>query len=126
MVQCTRWVEIQETVHYHINLDGILQVPTVFRLLNRPARKHGQQQFGIAERGEDCIKQDVDSALNCIDGSFPGGGTPLMERITTIRENIVQFKSTLLEKGAKCVVVIATDGIPTVVVEINSFKPFER
>merc|ERR1712038_2200675 len=34
IVSCTRWKEIQESVNYHINLSGLISLPTSFRLLN--------------------------------------------------------------------------------------------
>jgi Mg-chelatase subunit ChlD len=110
MVQCTRWNELQETVRCHVRLAGLLQAPTVFRLLNDPGNSHYQQQFSVAER-EEFIQQDVENALRCIE-SFPVGTTPLTEHVLEIRENVLQLKPTLMEKSQKVVVVIATDGIP--------------
>lgn len=111
MVQCTRWNELQETVRCHIRLAGLLQAPTVFRLLNDPGSAHYQQQFSVAERGEEFIQQDVTNALRCIE-SIPVGTTPLTEHVLEIRENVLQLQPTLKEKSQKVVVVIATDGIP--------------
>lgn len=74
MVQCTRWYELQETVVTHAKLAGMLQAPTVFRLLNDP--RNTQQQFSIAEQGEDRIQNDVKKAIDCVKRTSPQGTTP--------------------------------------------------
>jgi hypothetical protein len=74
MVQCTRWYELQETVVTHAKLAGMLQAPTVFRLLNDP--RNTQQRFSIAEQGEDRIQNDVKKAIDCVKRMSPQGTTP--------------------------------------------------
>merc|ERR1719420_2260305 len=66
MTNCTRWEEIQECLEYHINLVGLIQAPTRFRLLNNPGARVGRQQFAIAEdlSNPDGILRDVQDALN--------------------------------------------------------------
>lgn len=111
MVPCTRWKEIQETVDEHSRMAGILQVPTVFRLLNPPGNNR-RQQFSIAERGEEFIEKDIEIALTSMK-SQPQGLTPLTSHVRDIRKNILELEPTLKESGARVVVVIATDGVPS-------------
>lgn len=106
-VQCTRWNELRETVKYHAEMAGLLQAPTVFRLLNDPGKVHGPQQFGIAERGEDLIDEDLEIARKCL-GCSPGGMTPLSDHIRDIRENIIELEPTLKQNGTKVAIVLAT------------------
>ena len=110
MVECTRWFELQETVVKHARLAGVLQAPTVFRLLNDPVTT--QQQFSIAEQGEDCIPNDVKNAIDCINKSSPQGTTPLTDHVAEIRANVLEMEPCLKEKGQKVAIVIATDGLP--------------
>lgn len=108
MVECTRWVELQETVECHIRFAGLLEAPTVFRLLNP---ENSVQQFSVAENGPDCIQQDIQHALGCMRHS-PRGGTPLTEQVLEIRENVLELQPTLVEKGQKVAIILATDGVP--------------
>jgi Mg-chelatase subunit ChlD len=112
MVQCTRWTEIQGCVDYHAKLAGFLQVPTVFRLLNDPGSAEGRQQFSVAERGQEYIDEDIELAIRCM-RSQPTGLTPLTSHVRDIRKNIRELEPTLKANGARAVLVIATDGLPS-------------
>lgn len=112
-VNCTRWAEIKETVEYHARLSGLLESPTVFRLLNDPGRVAGPMQFSIAERGSEFVQEDLQIALNTIQSVSPSGVTPLSTHVREIRENIVAMRDDLSEMGQKVVVVLATDGLPS-------------
>lgn len=112
MVQCTRWTEIQECVQYHAKLAGVLQAPTFFRLLNNPGSAERRQHFSVADRGQEYIDEDIELAIRCM-RSQPTGLTPLTSHVRDIRKNILELEPTLKANGARCVLVIATDGLPT-------------
>jgi len=115
MTKCTRWEEIQECLEYHINLVGLIQAPTRFRLLNNPGAKVGRQQFTIAEdlSNPDGILRDVQDALNIMRNTRPGGCTPLTNHIHEIYHEISLMAPDLQSMGKKVAIVIATDGLPT-------------
>lgn len=112
-VNCTRWAEIKETVEYHARLSGLLESPTVFRLLNDPGKVVGPMQFSIAERGSEFVHEDLQIALNTIQTVSPSGVTPLSSHIREIRENVVAMRDDLSAMGQKVVIVLATDGLPS-------------
>mmetsp|Transcript_23082 Transcript_23082/g.48360 ORF Transcript_23082/g.48360 Transcript_23082/m.48360 type:complete len:410 (-) Transcript_23082:94-1323(-) len=112
-VNCSRWAEIQETVEYHAQMAALLEAPTVFRLLNDPGRLIGPQQFSVAERDPDFIREDLSIALNTIKSASPSGVTPLSEHVREIRSNVMAMKNDLSQNGQKVVVVLATDGLPS-------------
>jgi len=113
MTNCTRWEEIQECLEYHINLVGLIQAPTRFRLLNKPGGK--RQQFTIAEdlSNPDGILRDVQDALDIIRNTRPGGCTPLTNHIHEIYHEISLMAPDLQSMGKKVAIVIATDGLPS-------------
>jgi hypothetical protein len=112
-VTCTRWAEIRETVEYHVQMGALLEAPTVFRLLNDPGQMCGPQQFSVAERGPECIAQDVNIALTTLKQTAPSGATPLAEHVREIRENVLAMQPELVANGQKVVIVLATDGLPS-------------
>jgi hypothetical protein len=112
-VSCSRWAEIRETVEYHAQIAALLEIPTVFRLLNDPGRMCGPQQFSISERGPEYIAEDLNIALSTMKQATPSGVTPLAEHIREIRENMLDMQARLMENGQKVVIVLATDGLPS-------------
>eukprot|EP00977_Amphora_coffeiformis_P009970 scaffold2330_cov153-Amphora_coffeaeformis.AAC.2 len=124
VVECTRWAEMQQTVSYHVQLAALLQSPTVFRMLNDPGRVAGPQQFSIAETttssspggGSDAmtrISEQVAVAQQVMLNTTPGGVTPLIPHLQEVRQNILDMEDQLRAEGAKVVLVLATDGLPT-------------
>eukprot|EP00538_Stauroneis_constricta_P006547 CAMPEP_0119570526 /NCGR_PEP_ID=MMETSP1352-20130426/43655_1 /TAXON_ID=265584 /ORGANISM="Stauroneis constricta, Strain CCMP1120" /LENGTH=428 /DNA_ID=CAMNT_0007620195 /DNA_START=141 /DNA_END=1428 /DNA_ORIENTATION=+ len=113
MVSCTRWVEIRETVDYHSQMARLLQVPTVFRLLNDPGKAAGEQQFSIGERGQALLDDDLRIARQTMQKAQPSGVTPLASHVREIRQNVLSMLPQLDEHGGKVVIVLATDGLPT-------------
>jgi len=49
VVNCTRWTELAATVEDHAKLAGLVQVSTVFRMLNDPRTAHCPQEFAVAD-----------------------------------------------------------------------------
>eukprot|EP00566_Odontella_aurita_P011130 CAMPEP_0113533784 /NCGR_PEP_ID=MMETSP0015_2-20120614/4801_1 /TAXON_ID=2838 /ORGANISM="Odontella" /LENGTH=407 /DNA_ID=CAMNT_0000432883 /DNA_START=113 /DNA_END=1336 /DNA_ORIENTATION=- /assembly_acc=CAM_ASM_000160 len=113
VVSCTRWSEIQETVEYHARLAALLKAPTIFRMLNNPGSGVGQPQFGIADKGDSFIDQDLQLVLQIIQKSCPGGVTPLARHVREIREQVTGLASALNQRGQKVAIILATDGLPT-------------
>jgi hypothetical protein len=108
VVQCTRWGEMQETVSYHVQMAALIEAPTAFRLLNDPGRINGPQQFGVADKGQSLIPDDVEVALNTIKNSTPSGVTPLVQHLREIRENVLELQPSLQRDGTRVVITIAT------------------
>jgi len=113
LVPCTRWTELQQTVDYHVQMAGLLQAPTVFRLLNDPGRAAGEQQFSICENGPAQLDSDIARAKQTMLNASPGGVTPLSDHLKEIRQNVVELLPTLQRNGAKVAIILATDGLPT-------------
>ena len=114
MISCSRWEEIQETVNYHIQMAGLLETPTRFRLLNDPGAAVGPQQFSVADRGGNgSIDHDVQAALQIMKRARPGGCTPLTQHILEIHHEIRAMAPTIMANGQRVTVQIATDGLPS-------------
>ena len=132
IVSCTRWKELQRSVEYHIELAGLIEATTIFRMLNDPGHHIGPQEFSIGrhdtsngcntisnnnkydiEESKQQIEHDVSKAIRIIQQTTPNGVTPLTQHIRTIIERIRVIESSIREQGQKVVVVIATDGLPS-------------
>jgi hypothetical protein len=113
LIPCTRWVEMQATIECHAELSGILEAPTVFTMLNPPGDPRVPQTFSVAEHGVHAIPQNIDTAKMAMMNCQPQGPTPLSERLKEIQEKLVEIGPSLVKKGSKVVVVLATDGLPT-------------
>jgi len=110
---CTRWAEIKETVSYHAQMSALLQIPTIFRLLNQPSVGNLPQEFSIADKGPEMIEEDLRVANDTMNMSSPGGVTPLAEHVRTIKTQVEALAPTLRVEGKRVVVVLATDGLPS-------------
>lgn len=113
MVSCSRWEEIQECVSYHIQLAGLLESPTSFRLLNDPGATVGAQQFSVAEKNSETIPQDIQTALRIMQRARPGGCTPLTQHILEIHREVSAMAPMLRASGQRVTIQIATDGLPS-------------
>lgn len=112
MVSCSRWEEIQECVSYHIQLAGLLEAPTQFRLLNDPGAAVGSQQFSVTGNPETSARE-VQEALRIIQRARPGGVTPLTDHIMEIQREVSAMAPALRAKGQRVTIQIATDGLPS-------------
>ena len=113
IVPCTRWTEIQECVTYHVQMCSLLNAPTSFRLLNHPGSHAGLQMFGVADKGEEYLKRDVDEACSIMTKVRPNGVTPLTRHILEVRQDLEVLAKDLNERGQRVALVLATDGLPT-------------
>lgn len=113
LIPCTRWAEMQATVEYHAGLAGLLEVTTIFHMLNHPGDPRVPQQFSIAEHGANNIPEDIEKAKHAMLTCQPQGPTPLAERMTDIRHMLEDLAPKLGRNGQKATIVVATDGLPT-------------
>eukprot|EP00567_Pseudictyota_dubia_P001872 CAMPEP_0197464544 /NCGR_PEP_ID=MMETSP1175-20131217/64074_1 /TAXON_ID=1003142 /ORGANISM="Triceratium dubium, Strain CCMP147" /LENGTH=435 /DNA_ID=CAMNT_0043000525 /DNA_START=110 /DNA_END=1417 /DNA_ORIENTATION=- len=114
IVSCTRWEELREGVNYHAQLSALLGAPTIFRLLNNPGARVGQQEFSVAGSGEKgSAQRDYHAARSIMTKTSPSGLTPLNDHILYIHERIRAMAPALERDGKKAVIVLASDGLPT-------------
>jgi len=114
LVQCTRWSELQQTIEYHANMAALFKAPTVFRLLNDPGRMVGPRELSVGERGDQFLKDDVETVFTTMRKTSPYGCTPLSHHLIEIRRTIIDtMLPQLLATGQKVAVILATDGLPT-------------
>ena len=119
IVAGTRWEELCETVKYHIKVADLLQAPTCFRLMNPPGSQVGPQNFVVAAasaehwRSTDSSPLTAHDAIQVLHGTSPGGGTPLTAHIHRIHDQVKTMAPALVRSGGRCVIVVATDGLPT-------------
>lgn len=113
LIPCTRWAEMQSTVECHADLAGILEATTIFHMLNHPGDPRVPQKFSVAEHSSSSIPDEISKAKQAMLTCQPQGPTPLSERLTEIREMLMDIAPVLDKQGQKVTIVIATDGLPT-------------
>jgi hypothetical protein len=113
IVPCTRWLELQESVNYHIDLCGLIKAPTKFRLLNDASSKSGQRHFDVATNGDAMIKSDMEEARRIISKAIPLGPTPMTQHINEIRDAVIALEDELQQRGQRVSLILATDGLPS-------------
>jgi hypothetical protein len=96
----SRWEEIKDTVIYHSQMAAVLKSPTVFRLLNDPGVKVGQQEFSVAEPGRDPEK-DIRTARLVMTRAKPDGVTPLTEHIWDMQAQVRKMLPELQRTGQR-------------------------
>lgn len=114
VVPCTRWIELQGSLQYHIQMAGLLEATTVFRMLNDPGSHVGPQELTVGDPGGvSSIQSQVNTAVDVIRKAQPRGVTPLTQHLDEIRFHITNMEQQLRERGQEAVVVLATDGLPS-------------
>jgi hypothetical protein len=96
----SRWEEIKDTVIYHSQMAAVLKSPTVFRLLNDPGAKVGQQEFSVAEPGRDPEK-DIRTARLVMTRAKPDGVTPLTDHIWEMQAQVRGMLPELQRTGQR-------------------------
>ena len=109
----TRWEELQDTVSYHAEMAGILNSPTIFRLLNDPGVQVGPQELSVGLRGSQNVQEDIRHVRSVMYRAKPVGVTPLTTHILQIQQTIQSMAPRLLREGKRVAVILATDGLPT-------------
>jgi hypothetical protein len=111
----SRWDELQDTILYHAEMAGILNSPTVFRLLNDPGRQVGPQELSVAQDppGVGDVKQDILRIRSVMHRAQPMGMTPLTSHILQIQKALSRMAPRLKREGKRVAVILATDGLPT-------------
>jgi len=113
--QCTRWAELKDCVNYHAQMSALLNVPTVFRLLNDPGPVVACNEFRVAENPSSAadVARDVQNASTIMNKCNPSGATPLRAHIIEIHRAVSQMAPALKEFGQRVSIILATDGLPT-------------
>jgi hypothetical protein len=111
VVPCTRWVEIQECVKYHVEVASLLRAATTFRFLNETGT-NGMQQFSVYNDA-DSNNTSLGNALNVIKNARPCGVTPLTLHIMEIQHHVREMLPMLQSQGQRVAIIIATDGLPS-------------
>ena len=114
-IRVSRWEELQETIMYHAEMAGVLNSPTVFRLLNDPGPLVGPQEFSVAQSppGVGDVQEDIRKIRTYIRRAEPLGVTPLTSHILQIQEALHHMAPKLRREGKRVAVILATDGLPT-------------
>ena len=118
---CSRWLELQQSMAWHAEIAGLLHAPTVFRMLNDPGIIVGPQEFSIAYdphsngslNNYSKTDQQVQHAKIILRKSQPDGATPLTEHAWEVYHQIRELEASLRDRGQKVAIVFATDGLPS-------------
>lgn len=116
VASCTRWTELHGAVADHAELAELLQMPTVFRLLNDPGPTVGTAELTVACRknfDSSSVHGEAKKAVTQLDRVKPQGATPLTSHLLEFRQRVLKIQSDLQQSGRSAVLVIATDGLPT-------------
>jgi len=101
-------------VNYHVEMAGLLEAETWFRLLNDPGPGVGPEQFEVANSTNSRSTNDeIRGALDIMSKAHPGGVTPLTEHISEIYQVVESLRPQLEAEGKKVAIILATDGLPT-------------
>ena len=114
-LSCTRWVELKDTVKFHLKLAVGLEAPCVLQLLN-PG--HEGKQFMSCSNScyPRIFRQQVSATWRTIERSHPQSKrsrTPLTEYIYQIHARIVDEADRLCAKGQRICIILVTDGLPS-------------
>lgn len=118
MVQCSRWEEIRRMAMQQATMNMYMGTPCEFVLLNPPSsRRFGAFREGVDLATVDPRRGDVAPQLDALErllrNTRPQGSTPLAERLREIKHRLETVHSGLAEKGQRAIIVVATDGLPT-------------
>lgn len=102
----------------HAAMNAHLGVRCEFLLLNPPAlRDFAAFREGVDFAAVDAERGDTQTQMAVLDqmlrNTRPGGTTPLGERLREVQHRIQYDYFQLAQRGLRCVVIVATDGLPT-------------
>lgn len=117
VVSCTRWSELTDALHFHIELAEACQAPSEFRLLN------GADPV-IVGLGDD-NGEGLVFAKEVLTES-PAGQTPLCAHISCVVQAVKAMSKTLKGNGQRAAVIILTDGEATDGSVAEALKPLEE
>lgn len=111
-VRSTRWIEMTDTMKFHIELARAGRMPTEFRLLNSlPPIVVGSTVDISSNILESYESEDIRyNSLIAILKESPGGSTPLCRHINEITKKIKAMNPMLVSTSQRVSVVIFTDG----------------
>lgn len=111
--KASRWEELKQMAREQAEWNAKIGVPSEFVLLNSPNPSNpvdGRDLIRIdAQRGS--TKVQLASLRNLLE-CYPGGGTPLTERLHDLRQRLRQSAPELREHGRKLMLILVTDGVP--------------
>ena len=110
-LSCTRWVELQDTIKFHLDLAAGLQASCDLQLLN-PGHE-GEQFMSCSSSNPRQFQQQVAATWRTIKLSYPHTRTPLSEHIHQIHRRILPEAASLRAKGERICIILATDGLPS-------------
>jgi len=98
----------------HAQWNATIGTPCEFVLLNPgPGPVQEGRDFVRINRGSEPVASSLESLRRMLDGTQPGGVTPLRDRLEEIYRRIQAQQMELANNGQRVVLVIATDGLPT-------------
>ena len=111
MLPCTRWIELQHCLKFHLKLAEELHAPCDFQLLN--PGYDGEQFLTCSNPNPELFKQEVAKTWKTIKLSFPQYKTPLSWHIQQIHDRVYRESNDLRARGERICVILATDGLPS-------------
>lgn len=117
---CSRWMELIDSMRFHMKLAHCGHIPSEFRFLNGSAPlKLGCTEDAVREQ------QNFDQLMRICDGS-PNGATPLCRHIHEVTMEIRQIESQLQACGKKVCIMITTDGEASDGNIIEALRPLKQ
>jgi len=120
MVPCTRWEEIRRMAMQQAEMNARVGTPCQFVLLNPPApRGFAAFREGVdiatvdAAPGSPQVAEQLQALQNMLRNTRPEGATPLGQRLQEVHHRLLHGFMQQSAQGLRCVVIIATDGLPT-------------
>ncbi len=119
-VQCSRWVELTESLLFHLDLAHKAQAPCEFRLLNQLSPKF------VGDNSMDPDHGNYRAVQNVFKNKTPTGGTPLCRHITDVVNYIKFHEARLREDGQVISLVICTDGMSSDGNVVDAMRPLKH
>ena len=117
IVKCSRWVELSESMKFHVGLSRAASAPSEIRTLNSaPPLLIGT---------EDDFEEENREKLASFFSNGPSGQTPLCRHIKDVVHKVKLIAPALESKGQKACVVIITDGEASDGDLLEAMKPLD-
>jgi hypothetical protein len=110
----SRWDELKHMAMEHAEWNAKIGVPSEFFLLNSacPSQPVDGRDLKRIDSQKGRIEDQISALKGLLDRTFPGGGTPLTERLQDLRRRLRQSAPELQRDGRKLMLILVTDGIP--------------
>eukprot|EP01036_Dinobryon_divergens_P034349 gene34349-44370_t len=117
VVKCSRWVELSESMKFHVGLSRAASAPSEIRTLNSAP----PLLIGTDNDDEDENRDKLGRFFS----SSPNGLTPLCRHIKDVISKIQLIAPELASKGQKACVIIVTDGEASDGNLLETMKPLD-